>query len=158
MLFSLLSVSLGQETIFFILSPSPIFLNCSEIFSFCLVGTLINNTHINYVVYALELLLALITIWYTVPLHGHWSRCISFKSMFSNGQTWYENLFSERKKRNRKFVFWKKKSNTKIVTILDSDCNRCKFRTELLFSMFPNYRCCFRFRSYRFRSCFRGKI
>jgi hypothetical protein len=44
-----------------------------------------------------------------------------------------------------------------IDQILDSDRNRCNFRTELLFSMFPNYRCRFHFRSYRFRSRFREK-
>jgi hypothetical protein len=27
--------------------------------------------------------------------------------------------------------------------ILDSDRNRCNFRIELSFPMFPNYRCCF---------------
>jgi hypothetical protein len=41
--------------------------------------------------------------------------------------------------------------------ILDSNHNQCNFRTELSFSMFLNYRCRFRFWSYRFRSRFREK-
>jgi hypothetical protein len=44
------------------------------------------------------------------------------------------------------------------IEFLDFDRNRSNFRTELSFSMFPNYRCRFRFRSYRFRSRFREKI
>jgi hypothetical protein len=42
--------------------------------------------------------------------------------------------------------------------ILDSDHNRCNFRIELSFPMFPNYLYRLRFRSFRFRSRFRGKI
>jgi hypothetical protein len=38
--------------------------------------------------------------------------------------------------------------------ILDSDRNRCNFRTKLLFAMFSNYRYRFRFQSYRFLSRF----
>jgi hypothetical protein len=58
--------------------PLPLFLNYSDICShFCLVGTLINKAHRNYVVYGLEMVLALITISYKVPIHGHWCACIS---------------------------------------------------------------------------------
>jgi hypothetical protein len=39
--------------------------------------------------------------------------------------------------------------------ILDFDRYRCIFRIKLLFPMFPKYRYCFHFRSYRFRFCFR---
>jgi hypothetical protein len=39
--------------------------------------------------------------------------------------------------------------------ILDFNRYRCIFRTKLSFPMFPKYRYCFRFRSYRFRFCFR---
>jgi hypothetical protein len=41
--------------------------------------------------------------------------------------------------------------------ISDSDYNRCNFRTELSFPMFPTYQSRFRFRSYRFRSRFGEK-
>ena len=56
--------------------------------------------------------------------------------------------------------FWSQlRVHVKVFTdrILDSDHNRCNFRTELSFSIFSNYRCCFRFRSYRFWSRFREK-